>query len=50
MGKSCIRFKKADELPLEVIGEAFARISVERFVADYQHTRIDAAAGKKGGK
>jgi hypothetical protein len=46
MGKSCIRFKKVEDLPLEVIGEAFARISVARFVADYEQTRIDAAAGK----
>lgn len=46
MGKSCIRFRKVEDLPLEVIGEAFARISVEHFVADYQQTRIDAAARK----
>ena len=46
MGKSCIRFKKLEDLPLDVIGEAFARISVDRFVADYEQTRAAAAAGK----
>ena len=43
MGKSCIRFKKLDGLPLDVIGEAFARISVERLVADYEKTRTPSA-------
>ena len=39
MGKSCIRFKKTDDLPLDVIGEAFSRIKVKRFVADYETIR-----------
>lgn len=42
MGKSCIRFKKLTDLPLDVIGEAVARVSV----ADYiRHTQ---SATKKG--
>ncbi len=32
MGKSCIRFKKIEDLPLEVIGEAFARVSVADYI------------------
>jgi len=39
MGKSCIRFKKIDDLPLDVIGEAFARIKVKRFIDDYETIR-----------
>ena len=39
MGKSCIRFKKIEDLPLEVIGEAFSRITVKRFIADYETFR-----------
>jgi len=38
MGKACIRFKRAEDLPLEVIGEAVARVPVEAFVARYEAT------------
>ena len=31
-GKSCIRFKKVDDLPLKLIGETIASISVEEFI------------------
>ena len=31
-GKSCIRFKKVDDLPLKIIGETSASISVEEFI------------------
>jgi hypothetical protein len=36
MGKACIRFKKLDDLPLDVIGEAFRRITVADHIADYE--------------
>jgi hypothetical protein len=36
MGKSCIRFKKLEDLPLEVIGEAVRRVPVKDFVAHYE--------------
>lgn len=39
MGKSCLRFKKAEDLPLEAIGRVIARTSVEEFVAGYQRSR-----------
>ena len=32
MGKSCLRFRKLEDLPLEVIGEAFRRVSAEAFI------------------
>jgi hypothetical protein len=32
MGKACIRFKSADDLPLDVIGEIVAAIPVDRWV------------------
>ncbi len=44
MGKSCIRFKKLEDLPLEVIGEAIARVPVKEFIAYYE------AAIKPSGK
>lgn len=39
MGRSCVRFKTLDALPLEVIGEAIARVSLERYVAFYRQSR-----------
>jgi hypothetical protein len=32
-GKSCVRFRKLDDLPLELIGESIAAIDVEEFIA-----------------
>ncbi len=38
MGKSCVRFKKWDNLPLDLIGESVRRVTAEAFIADYlQH-------------
>jgi hypothetical protein len=39
MGKSCIRFKKVDDLPLDVIGDVVARLDVDRFIATYEASR-----------
>lgn len=58
MGKSCIRFKSIDDLPLDVIGEAFRRMPVKKYVALYEASlkqseeRRLAAKGarKKAGK
>jgi len=36
MGKSCVRFKKLDDLPLDVIGKAIARISVKKYITQYE--------------
>ena len=33
MGKSCVRFKRLDDLPLDVVGEAIAMIPVDEFIA-----------------
>lgn len=35
MGKCCIRFKRADDLALDVIAEALRRISVQDHLAEY---------------
>jgi hypothetical protein len=32
MGKSCIRFRTADDLPLDVIGELVASIPMKRWI------------------
>jgi hypothetical protein len=36
MGKSCIRFKKLDDLPLDLVGKAFARFSVKEYISQYE--------------
>lgn len=46
MGKSCIRFKKLEDLPLDVIGQAVARVPVETFIAHYEE-RIQQTAQRK---
>ena len=35
MGKSCVRFRTIDDLPLDVIGEAIERTSLDEFVENY---------------
>ena len=32
MGKSCVRFKTIDDVPLKVIGQAINRVSVKKFI------------------
>lgn len=39
MGKSCVRFKKLENLPLEVIGEAVSRTSVQEFIQLYEEAK-----------
>jgi hypothetical protein len=36
MGKCCIRFRKLDDLPLEVIGEAIRRVPARAYIAYYE--------------
>jgi Domain of unknown function (DU1801) len=36
MGKSCIRFKKLDDLPLDLIGKAVQRVSARDFIRSYE--------------
>jgi hypothetical protein len=33
MGKACVRFKRLEDLPLEVIGEAIRRVPAKKYVA-----------------
>jgi uncharacterized protein YdhG (YjbR/CyaY superfamily) len=36
MGKSCIRFKKLDEIPYDLIGELVAKMTVEQWIELYE--------------
>jgi hypothetical protein len=39
MGKSCIRFKKPEDLALDVIGKAIARMPVKKHIEIYEKAR-----------
>jgi hypothetical protein len=39
MGKSCVRFRKLEDLPLDVIGQAVARVPLDRYIAWYEASR-----------
>lgn len=39
MGKSCIRFKKVDQIPLKMIEELISGTPVEQFIEDYKRIR-----------
>lgn len=36
MGKSCVRFKKVEQIPFELIGELMGKISVAEWIATYE--------------
>jgi len=36
MGKSCLRFKKAEHIPYELIGELISKMSVEKWISIYK--------------
>ena len=44
MGKSCVRFKKLDDLPLDVIADAIAASTPDEHIAIYERAR----AGRQG--
>ena len=45
MRKSCARFSKVDDLPIELIGQAIARTSVSDFIEQYKASRARPRAG-----
>lgn len=46
MGKSCVRFKKLEDLPLDLIGRTIAKVSVKAYLASYEAIR-NKQDGKK---
>ena len=47
MGKACLRFKRLEDLPLDLIGETIARTTVERYIAGYEKARGEMAGRAK---
>ena len=48
VGKSCVRFRRLDDLPLDVIGDAIGAVPVERFIDTYERGRSAARGHAKG--
>jgi len=46
MGKSCVRFKKIDDLALDVIGEAIRRVPARQYIGYIESARAAAGAGR----
>ena len=44
MGKSCVRFKKFEDVPLDLIREAAGMFSVDGYLAALQHHQNEAKA------
>jgi hypothetical protein len=43
MGKDCVRFKRVEDLPLEVIGQVIAKVPVKNYIA-----KVEAALQSRG--
>ncbi|MCA8955717.1 MAG: DUF1801 domain-containing protein [Planctomycetes bacterium] len=48
MGKSCIRVKKLEDIPLDVVAELFRRVKIEDLIAMYE-SNLPASARKQAG-
>jgi len=47
MGKSCVRFKKLEDLPLDLIGKTIAAVPMNDFIVEYEEAREEYAQSKK---
>jgi uncharacterized protein YdhG (YjbR/CyaY superfamily) len=50
MGRACIRFHSADDLPLSLIGKTIAKTAVNDFIAGYEKIRATTRTAKKAAK
>lgn len=39
MGKSCVRFRRMEDVPLDVVGETIARADLDAYLAQYEDAR-----------
>jgi hypothetical protein len=47
MGAACIRFKKLADVPLDIVGQAFARVTVDEYIGQYTQVLAQQALAKK---
>jgi hypothetical protein len=50
MGKGCVRFKKLNDVPLDVVGETIKRVPTKKFIDAYQATIAGMKSAKKAAK
>jgi hypothetical protein len=50
MGKSCVRFRKIEDVPLEVVGESIRRVSSEKLIEFYESARAERRVKRGKGK
>jgi len=50
MGKACVRVKKLEDIPLDVVGRVFGRITAKDFVASYEKSLSATAKKRKTAK
>jgi hypothetical protein len=48
IGKSCVRFRTLDDLPLDVVGDAIGAVSLDQFLAGYEAAARPSSARRKG--
>jgi hypothetical protein len=48
MGKSCVRFRRLEDVPLDVVGETIARADLERTLAQYEQVRASMRRSRAG--
>jgi hypothetical protein len=46
MGKSCVRFKRLDQVPLDVVGEVIARVPAAAYIERYEAARSRSRRGR----
>ena len=50
MGKSCIRVKKLEDVPLDVLGRAIKRVTAKKFISSYEASRDGARSARSAKK
>ncbi len=46
LGKSCLRFRRLEDVPLDVIGEAIARVPPALYIERYEAARARTSRGR----
>ena len=50
MGKSCVRFKRVDDLPLDLIGEVISLTPAQDYIRHYEQSRANMKSNRKRAK
>lgn len=50
MGKACVRFKKVDDLAMDVLAEAIRRLPSAKYIAEYEKALAGMGKGKAAAK